>query len=151
MNIGEASKACGVSAKMIRYYESIGLIPRVERRNNRYRQYSALNVRRLWVIGRARELGMPINRIRHMMSLWSRDRKQANVISSASDYIEDFQTQSKTVRILIGTLEHLVASRKRGHLPDGPMISDVQIRLLNRSPKQKKRSPQISGAMASWP
>ena len=78
MNIGQASRASGVSAKMIRYYESIDLIPRSARRESGYRDYSAHDVHRLGFIRRARDLGFPVERIRALLALWSdRDRSNA--------------------------------------------------------------------------
>ena len=75
MQIGDASKATGVSAKMIRHYESIGLIPAADRRSSNYRDYGSEDVHRLGFIRRARDLGFSIEEIRELLKLWGdRDR-----------------------------------------------------------------------------
>ncbi len=80
MNIGEASKASGVSAKMIRYYESIGVLPKPDRRLSGYRDYGQADIHRLRFVRRARELGFSMRRINELMRLWNdRDRSNAEV------------------------------------------------------------------------
>lgn len=77
VQIGEASKATGVSAKMIRHYESIGLIPEAGRRDSNYRDYGAEDVHRLGFIRRARDLGFSFDEIRALLRLWA-DRKRSS-------------------------------------------------------------------------
>jgi MerR family transcriptional regulator, copper efflux regulator len=77
MNIGQASKASGVSAKMIRYYESIALLPEAARKDSNYRDYDHADVHRLVFVRRARDLGFSIERIRDLLSLWN-DRTRGN-------------------------------------------------------------------------
>ena len=77
MNIGEAATASGVSAKMVRYYESIGLIAAAARSGAGYRVYAQADVYVLQFIRRAREFGLPIERIRQLVGLW-RDTGRAS-------------------------------------------------------------------------
>jgi Cu(I)-responsive transcriptional regulator len=77
MNIGEASRRSGVSAKMIRYYEEIHLVPLPQRLDSGYRSYDEADVHTLRFVGRARDLGFPIERIRELLKLWT-DRSRAS-------------------------------------------------------------------------
>lgn len=77
MNIGDAAGASGVSAKMIRYYEAIGLIGRIERNGANYRSYSETEVRTLRFLRRARDLGFSVPQMRELLLLW-RDGRRAS-------------------------------------------------------------------------
>src|SRR5690606_8033734 len=92
MNIGEASAASGVSAKMIRYYEQAGLIPPADRSHSGYRSYGDADVHRLRFIRRARDLGFQVAEIGELLDLWNdRSRRSADVKRLAQAHIADLE------------------------------------------------------------
>ena len=94
MQIGAASKATGVSAKMIRHYESIGLIPAAGRRDSNYRDYGAEDVHRLGFIRRARDLGFSIEEIRNLLRLWGdRGRSSRDVKALTLSHIAELDAK----------------------------------------------------------
>src|SRR5918995_4076104 len=126
MNIGRAAKASGVSAKMIRYYESIGLLPTAGRSANGYRDYDAQDLHRLRFVRRARELGFPIERIRDLLSLWSdRDKGNAEVRAVANRHIAELEAQALRLQEMTATLRHLVKSCRGENRADCPIIADL--------------------------
>jgi Cu(I)-responsive transcriptional regulator len=126
MNIGEAAKASGVSAKMIRYYESIGLIAAASRTQSGYRVYSDTDIHSLRFIRRARDLGFSIEDIRDLLTLWSdRSRSSAEVKSIASAHIAGLERRIDEMRAMAGTLHQLVSSCHGDHRPDCPILHDL--------------------------
>lgn len=123
MNIGEAAKAAGVSAKMIRHYETVGLIPAPIRRESGYRDYSADDVNRLRFVRRSRELGFSIDQIRDLLRLWSdRERSDADVRKVALDHIAEMEAKAAQLQEMIGTLRSLAAACQKGGRPLCPII-----------------------------
>src|SRR4051812_5760904 len=126
MNIGQASAASGVSAKMIRYYESIGLLPPAGRRDSGYRVYDEPDLHRLRFIKRARDLGFPIETIRDLLALWGdRERSNAEVRKVALRHVADLEAQAAKLEAMIGTLKSLVGACARGNRPHCPIIEDL--------------------------
>ena len=126
MNIGKAAKASGVSAKMIRHYESIGLLPGADRSANGYRDYGTDDLHRLKFVRRARELGFSMERIRDLLSLWSdRDKGNAEVRAVANAHIAELETQALRLQEMIGTLRSLVRSCRGESRADCPIIADL--------------------------
>jgi Cu(I)-responsive transcriptional regulator len=126
MNIGKASKASGLSAKMIRYYESIDLLPQAARRDSNYRDYDEADVHRMVFIRRARELGFEVGLIRSLLGLWSdRDRSNAEVRAIAMQHVGEMEAQAARLQEMIGTLRGLVGACKRGGRPDCPIMSEL--------------------------
>lgn len=82
MNIGKLSKAVGISAKMIRYYEQIGLIPAVGRNNSGYRSYSAQDVERLKFIRKSRTLGFSVSEITDLLDLWNDKKDKVQMLKN---------------------------------------------------------------------
>jgi MerR family gold-responsive transcriptional activator of gol and ges genes len=126
MNIGEAARVSGVSAKMIRYYEGIGLLPPADRRDSGYRDYGASDLHRLHFVRRARDLGFPIDTIRELLGLWgSPERPHAEVRAIASRHIEQLKEQARLLESMIGTLQGLVKACASSDRPHCPIIDDL--------------------------
>ncbi len=126
MNIGEAAAASGVSAKMIRYYESVGLLPRVQRTSNGYRVYDEDDVHTLAFIRRARDLGFPMAQIEKLLALWQdRSRASAEVKAIAAAHVEELGRKIAELEAMRRTLEHLVAHCHGNHRPDCPILEDL--------------------------
>jgi MerR family transcriptional regulator, copper efflux regulator len=126
MNIGEAASASGVSAKMIRHYEAIGLIPAADRRDSGYRNYAADDIHRLRFVRRGRELGFSIDRIRDLLRLWSdRGRSNADVRKVALEHVGELEAKAAELQEMIVTLRGLAGACKRGDRPDCPIINEL--------------------------
>jgi len=127
MNIGQASEASGVSQRMIRHYEAIGLIPAPARRESGYRDYAEADVHRLRFIANARDLGFPIEEIGELLSLWSdRGRASADVKALALARAETLGRKAAQLEAMRATLIDL-AERCRGDArPDCPIIARLE-------------------------
>ena len=126
MLIGQAAQASGVSAKMIRHYESIGLIAPADRRDSNYRVYGADDLHRLRFIRRARDLGFPVERIRDLLGLWSdRNRTSAEVKRVAEAHLAELDRRIAAMQAMAGTLRGLAASCNGGSRPDCPILQDL--------------------------
>jgi len=135
MNIGEAAKASGVSAKMIRYYEQIGLIPKATRSESGYRSYGDSDVHSLRFVRRARDLGFPVEQIAQLLALWrDRSRASSKVKTVALKHIAELQARIADLQIMSQTLEHLVAHCHGDDRPDCPIIQD----LADQEPSAKR-------------
>ncbi len=127
MNIGAAAKASGISVKMIRYYEQIGLIPAVERSNSGYRSYSQADIQRLQFIRRSRELGFPVARINELLSLWDKpNRQSADVKRLARQHIAELGQQIEKLQAMMHSLQNLVDCCAGDDRPDCPILADLQ-------------------------
>jgi len=127
MQIGDASKASGVSAKMIRHYESIGLIPAADRRDSNYRDYSHHDLHRLGFIRRARDLGFSIDEIRDLLKLWGdKARSSKDVKALAMTHIAALKAKIKLLDEMRATLTHLANACDGDHRPDCPIIESLE-------------------------
>lgn len=127
MNIGEASKASGVSAKMIRYYEDIGLIPAAARNASGYRHYSENDVHRLSFVRRARDLGFSVKEIGDLLGLWSdRSRQSADVKRIAQSHIDELQRRIAELRGMVDTLQTLVDCCAGDDRPECPILDSLE-------------------------
>ncbi len=125
-NIGEAAKASGVSTKMIRYYESIGLIAAVHRSESGYRVYSDADVRTLLFIRRARDLGFLAEDIAGLLDLWrNRDRTSAEVKQLVQHHIGVLSAKIEALDAMRQTLERLVCNCPGNERPECPILNDL--------------------------
>lgn len=126
MQIGEAAKSAGVSAKMIRHYESIGLIPAADRRSSNYRDYGHDDVHRLGFIRRARDLGFSIEEIRDLLRLWAdTKRSSAEVKALAEEHIRELEGKIRLLEEMRSTLAHLAEACDGDHRPHCPIIETL--------------------------
>lgn len=126
MNIGQAAKHSGVSAKMIRYYESIGLIAPAERSVSNYRQYTDVDIRALRFIRRARDLGFSMEKIQRLLALWQRqDRTSAEVKTLAKAHIEELNRHIEDLMAMRDLLENLAAHCHGDEQPDCPILDEL--------------------------
>ena len=122
MNIGAASDASGVSHRMIRHYEKIGLVPAPPRRGN-YRDYADADVHRLRFIANARDLGFPIEEIRTLLGLWSdRDRSSAEVKTLAEARAAELGRKVRVLDAMRRSLTGLAQACHGDDRPDCPII-----------------------------
>jgi len=123
VTIREASMTTGVSAKMIRHYESIGLIAAPTRTENKYRHYGERDLHELAFIKRARDLGFPIEDIRHLLALWrDRSRSSAEVKAIALKHIGALEEKAASLQAMSRTLQHLAAHCHGDERPDCPIL-----------------------------
>ena len=126
MQIGQAAKASGASAKMIRHYEAIGLVAPAGRRDSNYRDYAPDDVARLKFVRRARDLGFSIERIRELLALWSdRQRSSAEVKRIALGHIAELEARIDEMRAMVDTLHGLADHCAGNDRPDCPIIAGL--------------------------
>ena len=126
MNIGEAAKASGVSAKMIRHYESVGLLPEAARTDAGYRQYTARDVSTLRFVRQSRDLGFSITQIRELLGLWQdRKRPSRQVRALAQAHIEELDAKLQELQSMKAILAHLVRCCHGDDRPDCPIIDTL--------------------------
>ncbi|QTP59976.1 Cu(I)-responsive transcriptional regulator [Billgrantia antri] len=126
MNIGQAAKASGISEKMIRYYESIGLIGPVSRTEAGYRVFREKEVHALRFISRARDLGFSVEQMGNLLALWQdRHRASADVKAVAQAHIEELDGKIKKLQGMRRTLEHLVKHCHGDERPECPILGDL--------------------------
>jgi MerR family transcriptional regulator, copper efflux regulator len=106
VRIGKAAKESGISAKMIRYYESIGLVPRAERLDSGYREYSSADIKLLRLIRRARDAGLSPERTRELLQLWLDDR--AENVKAAKALVTELEARAAAA----GELAKLLRARR---------------------------------------
>lgn len=126
MNIGKAAAASGVSAKMIRYYESIGLVPPARRTESGYRHYSDADVHVLRFIRRARELGFPVEDIGGLLALWQdKQRASGEVKRIALAHVEALEKKIAKMQAMVDTLQTLANHCHGDERPECPILEDL--------------------------
>lgn len=127
MNIGEAGRLSGVSAKMIRHYEEIGLIVPTARTEAGYRTYREKDVHELRFIKRARSLGFSLNQIRVLLSLWQdRSRASADVKQIAKAHVDELNVRILELTEMRDTLMNLADACRGDERPDCPIIKGLE-------------------------
>lgn len=142
MNIGEASRASNVSAKMIRYYEQIGLIPPAARTESGYRSYAQTDVHRLRFISRARDLGFSVAEIGDLLNLWNdQSRQSADVKRLAEAHIAELDRRIDNMRQLADTLRTLVGQCAGDERPDCPILDSLERSGHGCAAPERRQSP----------
>lgn len=126
MNIGQAAKASGVSAKMIRHYEQVGLVPQPNRTESGYRQYSAAEVHTLRFIRQARDLGFSIQEIGELVSLWHNRKRPSRLVKALAEaHIQALERKTQELLAMKNTLEHLVHCCHGDERPECPILESL--------------------------
>ena len=125
MNISSAARASGLSARMIRHYEDIGLIPPARRSESGYRHFSEQDVETLRFIRRARELGFSMDETRELVSLWRNRAPSARVKALAQHHLEDLEARIREMLAMAETLRELANHCEGDDKPDCPIIDQL--------------------------
>jgi Cu(I)-responsive transcriptional regulator len=154
MQIGQAAKASGVSAKMLRYYESIGLLGKAGRTESGYRVYSEADVGTLKFVRRARDLGLPLDRIKQLIGLWQdEDRASADVKRIAIEHAAELRDKITELTRMCEALEGMAAACHGDHRPECPILDEIagssrDLAALNAPAKRQKIRREAPGAAA---
>jgi MerR family transcriptional regulator, copper efflux regulator len=126
LNIGEAARRAEVSAKMVRHYESLGLLPTVSRTDAGYRQYSDKEVHTLRFIKRARNLGFSMPEIAQLLKLWQDKRRPSESVKKiAAHHVADLDQRIEELSAMKRTLQTLVDCCHGDHRPDCPILDEL--------------------------
>ena len=126
MKIGEIARASGVSAKTIRYYESIGLIPRASRSESGYRSFVQIDIDTLRFVKRARSLGFSVKDVARLLDLWrDRSRVSSAVKTLATEQLGEIDRKIDELRSMRDTLEHLAEQCHGDQRPDCPILDGI--------------------------
>ncbi|MCZ8252844.1 MAG: Cu(I)-responsive transcriptional regulator [Hylemonella sp.] len=132
VNIGTAAELSGISAKMVRHYEALGLLPRVTRTDSGYRQYSEAEVHTLRFIKRARDLGFSMAEIGELVALWqNRRRTSASVKRVAQKHVDELAARIAAMQAMQRTLGHLLHHCHGDERPDCPILDDLSGRSMS--------------------
>ena len=147
MNIGQASRASGVTTKMIRYYDEIGLVRPSARTDANYREYDEREINELRFIRRARSLGFSMPEITQLLSLWrDRARPSREVKAIADKHLADLDARIAEMQAMADTLRHLSHCCAGDDRPDCPILADLTEGTLPSEPRPKSRSLRRSGS-----
>ena len=125
-NVGEAARMSNVSAKMVRHYESLGLLPTVTRTDSGYRQYSDREVHTLRFIRRSRDLGFSMAEIGELLMLWqNRRRPSSSVKRIATEHVAALDAKMAEMAAMRKTLQHLVHCCRGDDRPDCPILDEL--------------------------
>jgi Cu(I)-responsive transcriptional regulator len=145
MNIGEAAKATGISVKMLRYYEQIGLVRPALRSLSGYRVYSDKNVAMLRFVRRARDLGFQVKQIAALLDLWQNEQRESGRVKAlALDHIRTLEQRRRELDEMIATLDHLAQHCHGDARPDCPILTDLGAEEV-APPKSARKSARRQG------
>jgi len=134
MNIGEAARHSGVSAKMIRHYEGIGLIPKAARSYSGYRTYSSVDVHTLRFIRQARNLGFSVKQIGQLLGLWRNQRRPSSKVKAlAQEHIAELDARIAEMQNMKRTLQELAAHCHGDDRPECPILDGLAAPLTRAS------------------
>lgn len=143
MTIGDAAKASGVPAKMIRYYESIGLIPKAVRNDSGYRYYAITDVHTLRFIRRGRDLGFSIDAIMRLLALWrDHHRASADVKRIALDHAAALRSKIADLEAMLGPIEYLADHCQGDHRSDCPIMDDLADHVARSEHEARETRPR---------
>lgn len=126
MNIGEASKMSGVSAKMIRHYEGLGLMPKAPRSDGGYRFYGEKEIHMLRFIKRSRDFGFSMEEIKKLLGLWrNKKRSSSEVKKIAHQHVQDLEKKIKDLQSIANTLKHLAHCCQGDDRPSCPILEEL--------------------------
>ena len=126
MNIGEAARQAGVSAKMIRHYESVGLLPSATRSEAGYRLYSLSDVQVLTFIRHARDLGFSLPQIGELLGLWRNRRRASSTVKAlALNHIQQLDQKIESLRAMQTSLQHLADHCHGDNRPECPILEGL--------------------------
>lgn len=128
LNISQAARASGVNAKLIRYYESIGIVPKAARSDAGYRLYSDSDIHILTFVRRARDLGFPMKEIKKLVSLWkNKSRASSEVKNLALAHVKTLEQKIAELESMADTLKHLAKCCRGDSRPDCPILDELAI------------------------
>ncbi len=126
VNIGAAAALSGVSAKMLRHYESLGLLGAVHRSDSGYRQYTEVEVHTLRFIKRSRDLGFSMAEIAELVDLWrNRSRASAQVKRIAQQHVDELGARIEAMQAMQRSLQMLLHHCHGDGRPDCPILDDL--------------------------
>ncbi len=126
MNIGEAAKISGINAKLIRHYESVGIIPKATRSESGYRNYSEADVNILIFVKSARRLGFSMKEIKKLVSLWrNKSRSSSEVRNLALAHVQELEDRIAELDSMVKTLKHLAKKCHGNDRPECPILDEL--------------------------
>jgi Cu(I)-responsive transcriptional regulator len=129
VNIGDAAESSGVNAKMIRHYESIGIMPKATRTSSGYRQYSESDIHILAFIRSARNLGFSMKEIKKLVGLWrNKNRASSEVKALALSHVADLERKIAELEAMKGTLKTLAKKCHGDSRPDCPILEELSVK-----------------------
>ncbi|EAW9307916.1 Cu(I)-responsive transcriptional regulator [Salmonella enterica] len=144
MNIGKTAKASKVSAKMIRYYEQIGLIPAASRTDSGYRAYTQADINQLHFIRRARDLGFSVSEISDLLNLWNNQSRQSADVKRLA------QTRINELDRRIQNMQHMAQLKSLIHYCAGDTLPDCPILHTPGQPDDSEPDPEACTAAMGW-